>query len=100
MKCECGKNVLVEVEWTVPGITGKSSAEHLQMALEEVAAVRGVRVNVAKKSVLVGFDADYTSELKLKEILGRAGFQVAPSREELYRLEIFGAADQVGLAVA
>jgi copper chaperone CopZ len=95
MKCECGKNVLVEVEWTVPGVTGKSSAEHLQMALEEITAVRGVRVNVAKKSVLVGFDADYTSEQKLKEALNKAGFQVAPSREELYRLEIFGGSDRL-----
>lgn len=100
MKCECGKNVLVEVEWMVPGITGKSSAEQLQMALEEIAAVRGVRVNLKKQSVLVGFDADYISEQKLKEVLNRAGFQVAPGREELYRLEIFGAANQVGLAAA
>jgi copper chaperone CopZ len=98
MKCECGKNVLVEVEWTVPGITGKSAAENLQMALEEITAVRGVRVNVPKKTVLVGFDADYTSELKLKDVLKVAGFQVAPSREELYRLEIFGFSEHLGVA--
>jgi copper chaperone CopZ len=97
MKCECSKNVLVEVEWTVPGIAGKSSAEHLQMTLEEIVAVRGVRVNVPNKTVLVGFDADYTSEKTLKEILNMAGFNVAPSREELYRLEIFGNLGQVSL---
>ena len=95
MKCECGKNVLVEVEWSVPGITCEGSAESLQMTLEEIAAVRGVRVNFRKQSVLVGFDADYTSEQKLKEILKNAGFQVALSREELYRQEVFGTLEQV-----
>lgn len=89
MKCECGKNVLVEVEWTVPGISCERSAENLQMTLEEIVAVRGVRVDIPNRSVLIGFDADHTSEQKLKEILGRSGFQVAPGREELYRLEIF-----------
>ena len=98
MKCECGKNVLVEVEWLVPGITSELSAENLQMALEEITAVRGVRVNVAKKLVLVGFDADYTSEQKLKDVINRAGFQVAPSKEELYRQEIFGNLEMVGQA--
>lgn len=98
MKCECGKNVLVEVEWMVPGITSKSRAEHLQMTLEEIVAVRGVRVNVPNKTVLVGFDSDYTSEKKLKDILNMAGFKVAPSREELYRLEVFGNLGQVSLA--
>lgn len=98
MKCECGKNVLVEVEWTVSGITCERSAENLQMTLEKITAVRGVRVNIPKKSVLVGFDADHTCEQKLKDVLNRAGFQVAPSREELYRLELFGSSEQIGLA--
>jgi len=96
MMCECGKNVLVEVEWTVSGITCEDNAENLQMTLEAIAAVRGVRVNLPKQSVRVGFDADYTSEQKLKEILCRAGFQVAHSREELYRLEIFGGLEPIG----
>jgi copper chaperone CopZ len=98
MKCECSGNVLVEVEWTVPGITSGLRAEHLQMALEEITAVRGVRINIPKQSVLVGFDANYTSEQKLKDVLKVAGFQVAPSREELYRLEIFGKSEQLCVA--
>ena len=100
MVCECGKNVLVEVEWTVSDITCKLDAEHLQMTLEEIVAVRGVRVNLSKQTVLVGFDADYTSEQKLKDVLSMAGFPVAPSREELYRLEIFGGLGEVIQAAA
>jgi copper chaperone CopZ len=68
------------------------------MTLEEITAVRGVRINRAKQSVLVGFDANYTSEQKLKDLVNVAGFQVAPSREELYRLEIFGFSEQPGVA--
>lgn len=99
MKCECGKNVLVEVEWTVPGITCERSAENLQMTLEEITAVRGVRVNMRNKTVLVGYDADHTSEQALKDVLNRGGFQVAPGREELYRLELFGI-QEVGQSAA
>jgi copper chaperone CopZ len=98
MKCECSKNVLVEVEWGVQGITSQGSAENLQMTLEEIAAVRGVRVNLKKQSVLVGFDADYTSEQILKEVMKKAGFHVALSREELYRQEIFGNSEPLAVA--
>lgn len=98
MKCECSGNVLIEIEWTVPGITSRLSAEQLQMTLEEITAVRGVRINIQKQSVLVGFDAGYTSENKLKEVMKEAGFQIALSREELYRTEIFGSSEPLAVA--
>ena len=42
----------------------------------------------------------HNSEQKLKNLLNSAGFQVAPSREELYRLEIFGSLEEVAQAAA
>jgi copper chaperone CopZ len=100
MKCECGKFSLTEMEWSVPSLESEGCAEELQMVLEEITAVRGVRVNRQQKTVMVGFDADYIGTQQLKEAMNRAGFPVAPSREELYRLEIFGTADHAEVAAA
>jgi len=93
MECECGKFSLSEMEWTVPSLDIDGCAEELQMILEEIAAVRGVRIKIREKTVRVGFHADYIGTEQLEEAITRAGFAVVPSREELYRLEIFGAVD-------
>jgi len=76
MGCECGKFSLAEMEWLVPALGGAGSADELQMVLEQITAVRGVRVNVREKTVLVGFDADYIGVQQLKEAMNKAGFKV------------------------
>lgn len=75
MGCECGNKAFVEVEWSVPTIESKGCAEKVRMALEEIAAVRGVRVRVPGKTVLVSFDDTLIGLPQLKEALSRAGYQ-------------------------
>jgi len=79
MGCECGEFSLTEMEWSVPSLDDEGCAEELQTVLEEITAVRGVRVNMRQKTVLVGFDADYISTKQLTAAMNRAGFQVALS---------------------
>jgi hypothetical protein len=93
MDCKCGSFSLTEREWTVPSLVNSDYAEELQMILEEIAAVRGVRIKVREKSVRVGFNADHIGTEQLEEAMTSAGFEIAPNREELYRLEIFGTVD-------
>lgn len=76
MGCECGNFSLVEREWSVPSLDDEGCAEELQMTLEGITAVRGVRVKVRERTVLVGFDAAHISAQQLKEAMNKAGFQV------------------------
>jgi copper chaperone CopZ len=76
MGCECGEFSLTEREWYVPALAGEGCAETLRMVLEELTAVRGVRVRVGEKTVRVGFDADYIGTQQLKEAMNLAGFKV------------------------
>lgn len=100
MGCDCGKFSLTEMEWSVPSLDGEECAEELQMILEDIPAVRGVRVNVRQRTVRVGFNTDHIGMQQLKAAMDRAGFEAAPGREELYRLEIFGSGDQAAAAAA
>jgi len=97
MRCECGMKALAEVEWSVPELGAGDGAERLRMALEDIPAVRGVRVRVSEKTVLVGFDDAQVSVQLLKEAINKAGFPSALTREEIYRLEIFGSGELSGL---
>jgi hypothetical protein len=74
MACECGRFSLTEREWSVPSLDSRGSADELQLVLEEIAAVRGVRVKVGERTVLVGFDADYIGAPQLTAAMRRAGF--------------------------
>lgn len=74
MVCECGNFSLTEMEWRVPSLDCKGCAEGLQMVLEEITAVRGIRVKIREQTVRVGFDADYIGTPQLTEVMNRAGF--------------------------
>lgn len=76
MACECGKFSLTEKEWSVVSLDNEFSAENLQMVLEEITAVRGVRIKLQEKTVRVGFDADYIGTQQLKEAMNMAGYSV------------------------
>lgn len=77
MACECGRFSLTEREWSVPALDDRDRAEALQLALEEIAAVRGVRVSLREKTVLVGFDADHIGTGQLTAVIRRVGYAAA-----------------------
>jgi copper chaperone CopZ len=74
MACSCKFKEFMEVEWSVPAISSMECAERVGMALEEIADVRGVRVNVLSKTVTVCFDDDRIGLQHLKDAMGKAGF--------------------------
>lgn len=74
MECTCKHKEFMEVEWSVPAIESKECAEKVGMAIEEIAEVRGVRVNVLLKTVTVCFDDGRIGLQQLKEAMGNAGF--------------------------
>jgi copper chaperone CopZ len=74
MECACEHKEFMEVEWSVPTIESKECAEKVGMAIEEIAAVRGVKVNLLLKTVTVCFDDDRIGLQQLKEAMNNAGF--------------------------
>ncbi len=51
MACLCEHKEFMEIEWEVPTIESKECAEIVGLALEEIAEVRGVKVNLLSKTV-------------------------------------------------
>jgi copper chaperone CopZ len=74
MECTCNYKEFLQVEWSVPGIESKECAEIVGMALEELADVRGVKVNYSSKTVTVCFDDDRIGLQQLKEAISNVGF--------------------------
>jgi copper chaperone CopZ len=74
MVCECVHKEFMEVEWSVPTIETKECAEKVGLAIEEIADVRGVRVNLLLKTVTVCFDDSRIGLQQLKDVMSRAGF--------------------------
>ncbi|MEI6638603.1 MAG: heavy-metal-associated domain-containing protein [Chlorobium sp.] len=74
MECACEHKEFMEVEWSVPTIETKECAEKVGMAIEEIADVRGVKVNLLLKTVTVCFDDDRIGLQQLKEAMNNAGF--------------------------
>ena len=74
MACTCNYKEFLEVEWSVPTINSKECAERVGMALEEIADVRGVRVNLLLKTVTVCFDDDRLGLQQLKDAMSNVGF--------------------------
>ena len=85
--CACGNKAFAEVEWSVPGIESAGCAQKARLALEEIPAVRGVRVRMAAGTVMVSFDDALIGLPQLKEALNRAGLAAVlasrPSRPSL-----------------
>ena len=75
MACACQFKEFLEVEWSVPTIESRECAETVGMALEEIAAVRGVRVNLLAKTVTVCFDDAIIGLQHLKEAMLNVGFK-------------------------
>ena len=74
MECTCKHKEFMEVEWSVPAIESKECAEKVGMAIEEIAEVRGVRVNLLLKTVTVCFDDERIGLTQLKDAMSKAGF--------------------------
>ncbi len=74
MACACNFKEFLEVEWSVPTIFSRDCAEIVGMALEEIADVRGVRVNLLLKTVTVCFDDERIGLTQLKDAMSNAGF--------------------------
>jgi copper chaperone CopZ len=74
MECACEHKEFMEVEWSVPTIETKECAEKVGMAIEEIADVRGVKVNLLQKTVTVCFDDARIGLQQLKEAINNAGF--------------------------
>jgi copper chaperone CopZ len=74
MACECVHKEFMEVEWSVPTIESKECAEKVGLAIEEIAEVRGVRINLLSKTVTVCFDDSRIGLQQLKEVMINAGF--------------------------
>lgn len=74
MACTCKFKEFLEVEWSVPSIVSRDCADIVGMALEAIADVRGVRVNVLLKTVTVCFDDERIGLTHLKDAMSKAGF--------------------------
>ncbi len=74
MACACTYKEFREVEWSVPAIASKECAEIVGLALEEIADVRGVKVNVLTKTVTVCFDDARIGLQHLKNAMSNVGF--------------------------
>lgn len=74
MECACQHKEFMEIEWLVPSIDSRDSAEKVGLALEEIADVRGVKVNLLSKIVTVCFDDSRIGLQHLKEAMSMAGF--------------------------
>jgi copper chaperone CopZ len=74
MACKCAFRELVEVEWAVPTLLSKECVENVCLALEEIAAVRGVKANLESKTVTVCFDDSTIGLHQLKESMSLAGY--------------------------
>ncbi|TLU54210.1 MAG: heavy-metal-associated domain-containing protein [Chlorobium sp.] len=74
MACLCEHKEFMEIEWEVPTIESKECAEIVGLALEEIAEVRGVKVNLLSKTVTVCFDDTKIGLQQLKEAMIKVGF--------------------------
>jgi copper chaperone CopZ len=62
------------VEWYLEQIESAEDAENARMVLEEMAAVRGVRVSLQSKIATVCFDDSTVGIKDMKKALRKAGF--------------------------
>ena len=74
MACLCEHKEFMEIEWEVPTIESKECAEIVGLALEEIAEVRGVKVNLLSKTETVCFDDTKIGLQQLKEAMIKVGF--------------------------
>ena len=81
--CGCGcsseKKNLTEAIWSVPNIKCEGCAGTLKDILNGFKGIACVSVKTDEKKVALRFDATQASETQLKDLLGKAGFQVAGS---------------------
>jgi copper chaperone CopZ len=67
----------MEMTFIAPDIECDGCANSIKKALGQSPGVETVDVNIERKSVVVGFDAERTNGVKLAETLNDIGFPVA-----------------------
>lgn len=79
MECTCGfaGEPWAEAELSLSTPLTESAEEHLFESLSGVRGVRGVRINVEDRKVLVSYDPVFLSVGRLEEVTERAGFVIS-----------------------
>jgi hypothetical protein len=79
MECNCGSSneTWAVATFSIPILTSEQSAETLVEVLSEVRAVRGFRVNIPGKQIIVSYDSIRIDVPQLQEIIEKTGFSAS-----------------------
>ena len=79
MECNCGSSneTWAAATFSIPTMTSEEAAESLVDVLSELRAVRGFRLNLDERQIIVSYDALRINAPQLQEIIEKTGFGAA-----------------------